>query len=81
MIEDANTTADPDEARAKYEDVMRTVLENVYSLSVVRVNQQILTDSRLKGINYDTVTTSQQKFYYYHWDLGETGTETETENA
>lgn len=81
MIEDANTTADPDEARAKYEEVMRTVLDNVYSLSVVRVNQQILTDSRLKGINYDTVTTSQQKFYYYHWDLGETGTETETENA
>ncbi|MCQ5131255.1 ABC transporter substrate-binding protein [Butyricicoccus faecihominis] len=71
LIEEANSSSDLDEARAKYQEVMKQVMDNVYSAPSVRVNQQILTDARLKGINYDSVSTAQQKFYYYHWDLGE----------
>lgn len=71
LIEQANASADVEEATKLYQEVMKQVLDNVYSAPSVRVNQQILTDSRLKGTNYDSVTTAQQKFYYYHWDMEE----------
>lgn len=68
MIDAANAEPDIEQATKMYEEIVKLSRDQAYSLPMVRNNAYIMSDSRLKGTNYDTVCAFQNLFYY-HWDM------------
>lgn len=68
LIQKANAEPDPEKANEIMKEIVKYTRDNAMGYPMVRVNSYIMTDSRLRGMNWDTCSANRQVYYYY-WDM------------